>query len=70
MNDENLISTEEVAEKLGVSSRTVRRMRQAYLDGNHDASPKWIRVGELNKYRPGDVDAWLDERTVGSAKSA
>ena len=69
MNDENLISTEEVAEKLGISSRTVRRMRQASLDGNLDASPPWVRVGELNKYRPSDVDAWLDARTVGSAKS-
>lgn len=55
--EERLFSLEEVAERLGVSERTVRR---------------WIKAGDLPAYKPGreyrikpdDLDEFLEERKV------
>lgn len=55
--EERLYSLEEVAERLGVSERTVRR---------------WVKAGDLPAYKPGreyrikpvDLDEFLEERKV------
>jgi predicted DNA-binding transcriptional regulator AlpA len=53
---EDLLDQEEVARMLGVSPRTLLRMRQ------HGHGPEWIRVGKtLIRYRPEAVAKWLEE---------
>ena len=55
--EERLYSLEEVAERLGVSERTVRR---------------WVKAGDLPAYKPGreyrikpaDLEEFLEERKV------
>lgn len=53
---EHLLSIEEVADILGVPVRTLYSWRyRTELTG-----PRAIRVGRHLRYRPSDVDAWLD----------
>jgi hypothetical protein len=48
-----LWSPKDTSELLGVSTGTLRSWRERG-DG-----PRWLRVGKLIKYAPGDVEAWL-----------
>ncbi len=53
-HDESLLSTQQVAEKYGVSRRTLQRWREA----GH--GPKWARLGVRRVvYRLADLNAWL-----------
>jgi excisionase family DNA binding protein len=51
---EKLLSKEEAAELLGVSPRTLEDWRL------HGTGPKGIRVGRRLRYRPADIERWLD----------
>ncbi len=53
---EPLLSVEQLAQILGVPEATVRQWR--YLG----TGPRGIRVGRYVRYRPSDVQRWLDER--------
>jgi transposase-like protein len=57
----DLLSTEELARRLGVDPSTVRRWRTMVpVQG-----PPFIRFSErVTKYRPEDVEAWLDSLRV------
>lgn len=53
-----LISDQEVAERLGVSPWTLRAWRSQRV------GPRWIKVGSLARYRPEDIEGYLETRTV------
>ncbi|GAA0905362.1 helix-turn-helix domain-containing protein [Streptomyces thermoalcalitolerans] len=53
-----LWSPEELAKYLGVPIRTV------YSWNYTGTGPKFCRVGKHVRYRPDDVDAWLNAQTV------
>lgn len=56
-----LMSTDELAAYLKVSSETIRYWRQ------HGTAPKAHRVGKYLRFRPADVEAWLEERASTSS---
>lgn len=55
----NLLDTEQAADYLGVTPRTLEVWRCVK---RHDIP--YIKVGRLVKYRQADLDAWLASRTV------
>jgi hypothetical protein len=55
-DEDDLLSTPELAEALGVNERTVRKWR---ADGT---GPPVLWAGEHARYRWGDVLAWLRRR--------
>ncbi len=59
-NDENLYSPEQLAERLGVPVATVFRWN--YLG----TGPLPLHVGRHLRYRPSDVNDWLEERAAES----
>jgi predicted DNA-binding transcriptional regulator AlpA len=52
---ERLLTQEELAERLQVKMRTVQTWRY------QGKGPKVTKLGPLVRYRPRDVEAWLDE---------
>ena len=56
---DKLMTDIEVAEYLHYSTRTVRNWRYT------DKGPKWIRVGGGIRYRPEDVETWLEANPRG-----
>lgn len=59
--DDRLWTTEETADYLGVPVKTLYRWR--YMD----TGPRALKVGRHLRYRPSDVEAWLDEDEEGGA---
>lgn len=55
----NLFDTEQAADYLGVTPRTLEVWRCV----KRHAIP-YIKVGRLVKYRQADLDAWLESRTI------
>jgi predicted DNA-binding transcriptional regulator AlpA len=55
-----LLSTPDVAARLGVAEITLRKWR---IEG---FGPRFIRCGSNIRYRVADIEKWLDERTVAS----
>jgi excisionase family DNA binding protein len=55
--DRRLLSIEEVAEYLDVPIATVRTWRA------NKSGPRGIRVGKHVRYRPSDVELWLELRS-------
>lgn len=51
---EPLMSAEEVGEIIGRPARTLRQWR--YLG----KGPKYVKVGATVRYRPADVEAWIE----------
>lgn len=51
-------SSGDVAKYLNVSENTIRYWRHV------NAGPRWIKVGRLARYRPADVEAWLERNTT------
>lgn len=51
---DQLLTIEQLADRLQVPTGTVRKWRA------QGTGPKGIRVGRFVRYRPADVDAWLD----------
>src|ERR1700761_3755378 len=58
----NLMTETEVARQLNVSLALLRRWRVK----KH--GPAFVKVGVLVRYRPEDLDAWLNELPTGGAK--
>lgn len=54
---DDLISPTQLADYLGVPVRTV------YAWNHHGTGPTPIRLGKHVRYRPADVEAWLDRQT-------
>ena len=59
---EQLLTTEELAERMRVNPSTVRRWR---LD---DVGPPYLRVGTVYRYPIGAVEAWIAESVRGSSR--
>jgi predicted DNA-binding transcriptional regulator AlpA len=51
---DDLLSTEELAEWLGLSAAAIERWRSA------GEGPAYVRLVKVIRYRRGDVQAWLD----------
>jgi predicted DNA-binding transcriptional regulator AlpA len=63
-NVENLLSTPEVAQRLGLAEITLRKWRIA------GSGPRFIRCGANVRYRAADIESWVSSRTVGSTSEA
>ena len=58
MNNEHLYSPEQLAQRLGIPVATLYRWN--YLG----TGPLPLHVGRHVRYRPNDVNDWLEERAV------
>ena len=58
------LDTIRAAEKLGISDRTLERMRG---DGN---GPKFAKAGRAVRYRDDWIDEWLENRAFTSTSAA
>ncbi|WP_134768588.1 helix-turn-helix domain-containing protein [Nocardioides sp. 1609] len=56
MTDREFLSTEELADLLGVPVATCRWWR------HNGTGPRGFRVGRAVRYRRTDVDRWIEER--------
>ena len=56
----HLLNQEDVSDMLGISQRTLERMR---VTGD---GPKFAKLGRRVLYRPADIDAWIASRVVSS----
>ena len=55
-----LLTQRQASEMLALSERTLERFRISGI------GPKFVRMGKSIRYRLGDVEAWIERRTVGS----
>ena len=55
-----LLTQRQAAALLCLSERTLERFRVSGI------GPKFVRMGKSIRYRLGDVEAWIERRTVGS----
>ena len=62
--DEQLLTQDDLAALLKVSKQTLFRWRKI------DQGPPFIQVEGSIRYRQADVDAWLDQRTLGGTLPA
>lgn len=51
---ESLLSEEQLAQIIGKPARTLRQWRYLGL------GPRYLKIGATVRYRPSDVDAWLE----------
>lgn len=58
--DERLLDQRAMSEMVGITTKTAETWR------TRGFGPSYIKVGSLVKYRPSDVRAWMDRRTVNS----
>jgi excisionase family DNA binding protein len=58
---EKLLTPEDLAEMASVPVATIYRWNYA------GGGPKTIKVGRHVRYRPTDVEKWLDQRSTASA---
>ena len=56
-----LLTNDEVAGLLGISPRTLESWRVQFAQ---PVGPKFLRIGRAIRYRPEDVVAYLNRRTV------
>jgi hypothetical protein len=61
---ERLLTEQDVAEVLGKPPRTSRQWR--YLG----TGPRYIKVGLSVRYRPRDVERWIEEQERGTEATA
>ena len=59
-NDKRLLSRVEVEQRYGISKRY---LEIAALQGG---GPAMVKIGRLVRYRPSDIDTWIESRTVRS----
>ena len=55
-----LLSTFQAADYLGVPRQTLAVWRTRHSR----TGPAWVKIGRHVKYRPADLDAWIDAQTV------
>jgi predicted DNA-binding transcriptional regulator AlpA len=58
MSTDDLLSTDELSGKLGIPTATLRNWR--YLG----QGPSYVHLGRLVRYRPSDVNQWLENQLV------
>lgn len=58
---EKLLTQEEVADILGIDTQTVKRIRE---DENEGQRLPAIRVGRLWRFKPSDVQAYIDRNAT------
>jgi len=61
---ETLLTTPEVAGRLGVAEITLRKWRV------YGTGPRFVRCGANVRYRTADIESWVFSRTVGSTSEA
>jgi predicted DNA-binding transcriptional regulator AlpA len=59
-----LIAPPQLAEYIGVTVQRLAEWR------HHGTGPRFIRAGRLIRYRPEDVNAWIEAQTVETAGGA
>ncbi len=63
---QTLLTTKQLAEKLGISVATIERWRA----NNEQNQPPYIRLSSgAIRYNPTDIQKWLDSRTAQTDKS-
>lgn len=62
--NESLMTAGELAEHLNVSINTVYQWRQV------GTGPRALRIGKYLRYRPTDVERWLESRAADTRASA
>lgn len=62
MNVDKLLSTEEVAERLGISKWTLIHWRRGGINASPDLP--YIRIGKTIRYWQSDVERYLRLKTV------
>lgn len=60
-----LLTTDQVANALGLSSRTLAAWRSSRTN-----SLPYVKTGSRVRYRPQDVTAWLESRVYSAAATA
>lgn len=60
----DLLTTDQVASALGISSRTLAAWRTS-----RSSSLPYVKTGSRVRYRPQDIAAWLDSQTRSTAKA-
>jgi predicted DNA-binding transcriptional regulator AlpA len=59
----HLLNEREVAQLLSVSVATIRRWRLLHQ------GPRFLKISASVRYRPEDIDAWLDSRPAGGERA-
>lgn len=59
MSEKALMDEKQLANKLNISVASARRWRLLRQ------GPKFLKIGASVRYRPEDVDTWLDSRPSG-----
>jgi excisionase family DNA binding protein len=54
---ERMLTEQDVAELLGITVRAIRRLRS-------ERRIRYVKAGRSVRFRPADVDAYLDRQTV------
>jgi predicted DNA-binding transcriptional regulator AlpA len=55
---DNLLTGEQVAERLGKQERTIRQWRMQGRGFGRGLGPKWVKIGGSIRYWESDVEAW------------
>ena len=55
-----LMNEREAADYLGLSAKTLQSWRWRH------EGPRWLKVGRLVKYKPADLEAYLEKRYAGA----
>lgn len=61
---EALLNEHDVARLTGLSVATIRRRRLLRQ------SPKYLKLGNSVKYKPSDLQAWIESQPVGGGREA
>lgn len=61
LTTERLLTEADLAERLNVPQRSVRLWR------SNGTGPRSITIGRHVRYRPQDIESWLDSRYVSGA---
>lgn len=59
-----LLDTPQLAEQVGLSTDTLNKYRVS------GCGPKYIKLGSAVRYRPSDVDEWVESRIKSSTSEA
>lgn len=54
-----MLDERELSMEYGISVKTAQRWRA------ERTGPAYVKVGRLVRYRPADVEAWLESRIIG-----
>jgi predicted DNA-binding transcriptional regulator AlpA len=67
----SLLSEHEAAALLGVSRAYLYRLRTSMIPAyqNPPPAPRHLRIGKRIKYRPADIQAWIDGISDGSLRA-